>query len=263
LDMKGFGDSDKPFLSRKYNEDVLVEELVLFVKALQENDRKIILIGHGLGGHLAWRLVEKYPEMVSRFVSISTPHPRIWLRHCMKSWRNVLENRWLYMCKLPFLPEMEMVANDLEVFDQRFKRSSSVTDLQNFSPYDKEAYKYSFSRVTDWQGPINYFRNLPLADHSILTLERPNQSIPVETLLIVGNLDPEVNLDLISQSAEYVERFAMQIVNGSGHYPHQEQPEDVNRHINKFIKEEFSYLTKWSGGPGKHFGSHSEKLTSL
>ena len=66
LDLKGFGDSDKPFLTRQYREEVLVEELRQFVDVLQvrmvertnpgvqESERKIILIGHGLGGHLAW-----------------------------------------------------------------------------------------------------------------------------------------------------------------------------------------------------------------
>ena len=31
-------------------------------------------------------------------------------------------------------------------------------------------------------------------------------------------------------------RFAMQIVNGAGHCPHQEFPQVVNRHITKFVK---------------------------
>merc|ERR1711915_562225 len=57
-----------------------------------------------------------------------------------------------------------------------------------------------------------------------------------ETLLLVGNMDPEVSLDLVSQSAEFVGRFAMQIINGAGHSPHQEQPNAVNNHITKFIR---------------------------
>eukprot|EP00090_Calanus_glacialis_P025823 TRINITY_DN40559_c0_g1_i1.p1 TRINITY_DN40559_c0_g1~~TRINITY_DN40559_c0_g1_i1.p1 ORF type:complete len:381 (-),score=94.52 TRINITY_DN40559_c0_g1_i1:60-1181(-) len=236
LDLKGSGDSEKPFIASKYKDEVIVEELKQFIDVLQENDKKIVLVGHGLGGHIAWKFIEKYPYMVSKFISISTPHPRIWLKHVMRSWRSVIENRWLYVCRLPFLPEMEMVSNDLEVFDKRFKKSSSVTDLTNYSNFDKEAYKYTFSRTADWQGPINYFRNLPLADSSVLREEGPRQSIPVEALLLVGNMDPEVSLELVSQSAEYVERFAMQIVNGAGHNPHQEQANVVNKHITKFIK---------------------------
>ena len=122
LDLKGFGDSDKPFMASKYRDDVILEELKKFVDVLQENDKKIIVMGHGLGGQIGWRFVERYPETVSKFISISTPHPHIWLRHVMRSWRSIIENRWLYVCRLPFLPEMEMMANDLEVFDKKFRK---------------------------------------------------------------------------------------------------------------------------------------------
>ena len=32
------------------------------------------------------------------------------------------------------------------------------------------------------------------------------EPIPVQTLFIIGNMDPEVSLDLVSQSAKYVDR---------------------------------------------------------
>ena len=129
LDLKGFGDSDKPFMASKYRDDVILEELKKFVDVLQENDKKIIVMGHGLGGQIGWRFVERYPETVSKFISISTPHPHIWLRHVMRSWRSIIENRWLYVCRLPFLPEMEMMANNLKIFDSRFQKWNSLQDV--------------------------------------------------------------------------------------------------------------------------------------
>ena len=96
-----------------------------------------------------------------------------------------------------------MVDNDLEIFDKRFRKWNSTLDLVNYSHLDKEAYKYTFSRTLDWQGSINYYRNLPLntnTDMSEIIIS------PVETLFIVGNMDPEVSLDLVSRSAKYVER---------------------------------------------------------
>ena len=55
----------------------------------------------------------------------------------------------------------------------------------------------------DWQGPINYYRNLPLASVGA----GGARECPVEALLVVGNLDPEVSLDLVSQSAQFVRRL--------------------------------------------------------
>ena len=34
--------------------------------------------------------------------------------------------------------------------------------------------------------------------------------IPVDTLLLVGNMDPEVTLEMVSQSAEFVTRFSIE-----------------------------------------------------
>ena len=48
-----------------------------------------------------------------------------------------MQNRWLYECRLPFLPELQMVDNDLEVFDKRFRKWNSATDLTNYSNFDK------------------------------------------------------------------------------------------------------------------------------
>ena len=49
----------------------------------------------------------------------------------------MVQNRWLYECRLPFLPELQMVDNDLEVFDKRFRKWNSATDLTNYSNFDK------------------------------------------------------------------------------------------------------------------------------
>ena len=64
----------------------------------------------------------------------------------------------------------------------------------------------------DWQGPINYYRNLPLARSADRQLA--GGECPVEALLLVGNLDPQVSLDLVSQSAQYVTRSASPFLGG-------------------------------------------------
>ena len=58
----------------------------------------------------------------------------------------------------------------------------------------------------DWQGCINYYRNLPLSKFDNVTERDVALTIPVETLFLVGNMDPELSLDLVSQSAKFVER---------------------------------------------------------
>ena len=77
----------------------------------------------------------------------------------------------------------------------------------------QEAYLYTFCQASDWWGPVNYYRNLDLVlthteaaeeaagDATALTPHQ-QQRLAVETLLIVGNDDTDVSLDLITKSAQ-------------------------------------------------------------
>ena len=77
----------------------------------------------------------------------------------------------------------------------------------------QEAYLYTFCQASDWWGPVNYYRNLDLVQTHTeaaeevteeITALTPHQQqrLEVETLLIVGNDDTDVSLDLITKSAQ-------------------------------------------------------------
>lgn len=89
--ISGFGDSDKPQDLSEYTPSVILDELRSFIQML--NPDKLILIGHGLGGLLGWLFVDKYPELVHKFVSIATPHPQVLVKKIHKNWNNVKKHR--------------------------------------------------------------------------------------------------------------------------------------------------------------------------
>ena len=77
----------------------------------------------------------------------------------------------------------------------------------------QEAYLYTFCHASDWWGPVNYYRNLDLvrthteaaeeaAEDAAALTPHQQQRLEVETLLIVGNDDTDVSLDLITKSAQ-------------------------------------------------------------
>ena len=75
----------------------------------------------------------------------------------------------------------------------------------------QDAYLYTFSQASDWWGPVNYYRTLDLVHTEAaeevteeVTALTPHQQqrLAVETLLIVGNDDTDVSLDLITKSAQ-------------------------------------------------------------
>ncbi|XP_058806103.1 epoxide hydrolase 4-like [Phymastichus coffea] len=225
LDLKGFGDSDKPLNKGSYRIEILLDELKQFIFAL--GAKSCSIIGHDLGGLLGWYMAALHDDVLYKFVAISSPHPNFYW-NCMSD-NTVFSRKWLHFSRLPFLPEIDVLKEDLSVINDTYKHLHvKERECENDIV---EAYKYAFSRKEDWTGPINYFRNLPFTRLGTSN----NQQIATKSLLIVGNSDPSVSLEDIVHSTEYVEQSSVKVVQGAGHFPHQEKPESVNEAIIKFL----------------------------
>ena len=71
VDLRGYGGSDKP--PRGYDLVTAAADAAGLVRALGEANA--IVIGHGLGGLVAWTLAAYYPKVVRRLAVISMAHP--------------------------------------------------------------------------------------------------------------------------------------------------------------------------------------------
>ncbi|GLV31968.1 hypothetical protein CBL_07728 [Carabus blaptoides fortunei] len=206
LDMKGFGDSDKPLRRRNYRVDILLEELRQFIAA--QGVTSCILVGHDLGALLGWYFVHQFPELIEKFVAVSCTHPNLYWDNL--SGQSNFNSWWMSFIQLPYLPEMDALREDVRIITDCYKHLQPKDSKDALAVI--EAYKYSFSRTEDWTGPINYFRNLPfqkICDNSA--------QITVPTLLVTGNRDHFVKLE------------------GAGHFPHQESPEMFNRILLNYL----------------------------
>lgn len=222
LDLKGFGDSDKPMWRRNYRVDKLLEELKEFVSALGVSSCTVI--GHDLGAMLGWYLIHQYPDMVTKFVTVACPHPNVYWNELPTA--STFNTRWVHFSQLPYLPEIDALKEDLSIINQCFHHLHKVNSKETYV----EAYKYAFSRKEDWTGPINYYRNLPFS-----RVNEESSQVSVPCLLLTGNKDQFVNLESLVKSTDYVQNFSLKIVEGAGHFPHQELPDTVNNMLLTFL----------------------------
>lgn len=225
IDLKGFGDSDKPVNKRAYNVEILIDELKHFILSL--GVKTCSIIGHDLGGLLGWYMVALHGDLVYKFVAISSPHPNFYWNRLLGN--SALDRRWIHFSRLPFLPEIDALKEDLSIINDTFQhlRISQNDVEKNYV----EAYKYAFSRKEDWTGPINYCRTLPFTK---LNTDSGGQ-IDNKVLLLVGNMDPLVTIENIIQSSEHVEVSRVKVIPETRHFPHQEKPDVVNKAIAKFL----------------------------
>lgn len=78
------------------------------------------------------------------------------------------------------LAERDAMRYDLQVLERCY---SHLLSGDNKEKNLLEAYKYVFSRSSDWAGPMNYFRNLPY-----YRVRNDVSTIQVPVLLITGKL---------------------------------------------------------------------------
>ena len=76
MDLKGFGDSDKPLNKSSYKIEILIDELKQFIFAL--GVKSCSIIGHDLGGLLGWYMTAIHEDIVCKFITISSPHPNFY-----------------------------------------------------------------------------------------------------------------------------------------------------------------------------------------
>jgi epoxide hydrolase 4 len=208
LDLKGFNDSDKPddwiwMMKHKYHPKTVCSELKLFLDALDISN--VVIIGHDLGGLVGWFFAVLYPNYVSKLVSIAAPHPNFYWKFSKNA---LTSNYWCNVVQMPIYPEYEL--SNQQNFIAKFhpiQRQIIEPGALNFSSQDiRNTYKYIFNSAKDWRGPLNYFRNF------MFYRVDPGLFVRCPTIFIIGNKDPNYNLEIIVKSGEFCHNSIIKIV---------------------------------------------------
>ena len=73
MDLRGYGASDKP--PRGYDTYTSTTDAASVIRSLGEDDA--IVVGHGLGGFIAWSMPTLQPGVTRAIGSLAMPHPRV------------------------------------------------------------------------------------------------------------------------------------------------------------------------------------------
>lgn len=222
LDLKGFGDSDKPEWRANYRIHIILEELKQFILTFKTST--VTIIGHDLGALLGWYLTYQEPKLINNLIAVSCPHPNIYWEALPTN--NYINKQWLYFIQWPYLPEMDALKEDVKLINEHHRHLQKNGKQNSYL----EAYKYTFSRKEDWSGPINYYRNLPF-----VKINEESEPIKQPTLLIIGSKKEYNKIQEIVISTSYLRIHKIKLIPGTGHFPHQEDPEKFNCEILDFL----------------------------
>ena len=238
VDLRGFGASDKP--PRGYDAPNLAEDMAALVSALGETTA--VVAGSDLGGMLAWTMAATRPEVVRGVVALGAAHP-LRLRSAMRHDRaqRRASGYALRTFQVPRRPE-HLLAQDSrwvrELYDTwtgpRWRGTPGyVADVERYAEAMRipPAY-YCAAEYFRW-----LVRSLPRSDGRRFaeTLRAP---VAAPVLQLHGDFDTCVLPSTAQGSGQYVAgRYEWRLLDGVGHFPHNEVPELVSGELIRFAKE--------------------------
>jgi pimeloyl-ACP methyl ester carboxylesterase len=233
-DLRGYGASDKP--PRGYDAPTLASDVAGMVRALGERDA--VIVGHDWGGHLAWSVAALHPAVVHRLVVVSIPHPLRWYHALRTDHAQRKASSYIARFQLPWTPEHWVVEDDGANIGGLLRRwgGPSFPDAETerrcreaiqilYTPNRAlEYYRWSVRSTTRTDGR-HYRRDM-------------TTPITAPTLQLHGSLDRCVLPQTAQGSGQYVAAdYEWRMLDGVGHFPHQEAPEIVTSELLRWCKD--------------------------
>ena len=232
VDLRGYGESDKPARQDQYGIELLAADITQLVSALGYTS--CLLAGHDWGGAVAWQAALKRPDLFQKLMILSCPLGRVYMEAAKRDLVTSLKPWYMMLFQLPWIPEKWLVSNDYLILKTILltPQYGGMNNGDNLSYDDLQAYLHTYSQPGAFTYPINYYRR-------ILKKPRPipvsaTNKIKVPTLVLFGSSDKFFSEECKIGYGKYVAQVQVLTVQGS-HWLQQDSPEEVNRRMRDFI----------------------------
>ena len=232
-DLRGFNLSDKPPRVEDYRIDRIVGDVIGLIDHF--GARQAAIVGHDWGAGIAWAVAKKHPERVAKLAVLQVPLLAVWRANL--TFKQLLRSWYMFFFQIPGLPEWLMARQNFRAIERTFQEK--VGRKNSFTPEDVERYKEAARQPGALTGAVNYYRaNLfdrlrkqPADNHL------GNVRIQVPTLFIFGERDFAIIPETVRGQEKYIDADYREVrVPDSGHWVHNEAPEEVNAALLDFLK---------------------------
>ncbi|GAB7100123.1 alpha/beta hydrolase [Thermobifida fusca] len=235
VDLRGYGASDKP--PRGYDLFTAASDIAGLIRVLGEADAAVV--GHGLGGLIGWTMSVCHPRAVRRLVALSAPHPVQLATATVAHWHRARGLWELLGLQVPMLPERRLVARNAQAVAEALRAwsCSGWPDAQTEQRF-REAFQIPLVAHCSVEYHRWLFRSRFRPD-GYRYLQRMREPSPVPTLYVHGVADPLI----LPAAAHGLERhvrvpYRLRLVEGAGHFPHQERPDQVNALLVEWLSDD-------------------------
>ena len=223
-DLRGYGGSSRPEARDAYRIEHLVADAAALFDAC--GARRRLLIGHDWGAMIAWSFAMQRTRPLDGLVVMNVPHPAVF-RHVLRhSWAQRRRSWYVAFFQLPRLPEALLTAGRARAVAQAF--SGMAVNKSAFPPDVLEHYRRNALLPGAMTAMLNYYR----ANFAGLSKDASAAPmIDVPTLMIWGEEDTALGLELTEGYGPYVADFTLERLPGVSHWVQQEAPDAVNARL--------------------------------
>jgi epoxide hydrolase 4 len=234
-DLRGYNTSGKPEDVHDYTTCVMVEDIRQLTRHLGHD--QLVLVGHDVGGAVAWSFALHHPDMLRALVILDAPHPALF-DHALHHDADQQKASWYMLtARRPDAAEI-MSADD-------FARMRGVLDEPFIHPDDRARYFRSWQEPGAFAAALRWFQaegQGPAAPdgtpaHGNVVHHICPLTVTVPTLVMYPNADKWI-LPVCHQGLDrYVTDLTFVEVPDGTHWITDEHPELVNQTIRDYLRD--------------------------
>jgi pimeloyl-ACP methyl ester carboxylesterase len=221
-DLRGLGLTEKT--ESGYDKRTVAEDIYSLIRHL--GHERVYVVGHDIGGMVAFALAHEHPESVHKLVILDAPLPGLGI------WEQSLRRLWhLGFHQVPGLPEA-LVTGKVEIY-LRYFFTFNVYDRNSIADDEIKEYVGAYSQPGALRAGFAYYRAISQDVEANQRYARTKLKMPV--LALGGALTTgEGTLRQLQPVAENVRGG---VIERSGHWLATEQPDELANRLLVFFAE--------------------------
>ncbi len=228
-DLRGFGESEKPLEKGDYDLSIIANDIANLVKHL--GFKEAAFVGHDWGALVAWMLVEKHSELVSRVVALQIPPIEVIRKNL--SFAQLRASWYIFFFMIPGLPERMLSKNDYGALAKALVKTTAERDI--FKTVDIQYYKNGWKEKNSVKSMLNYYR-ANIVEY-VVRRKHTFKRISIPTLFIYGEKDQAILASSIRNSKQIFDQEYRELrIPNSAHWVQIEAAKTVNEAIMEFLQ---------------------------
>lgn len=224
--LRGVGPSNAQWNENRYHISSVTLDLFEILREVDpQGKQNIIVMGHDIGTAYAWHMAHLLGPRLKGLIILNGAHFVQLLNRILKNAQQFIKSWYLYYFFLPILPSLTLKLMPFALKKKFLENSGSPKSYLKKYPMGLKQSHESVKHYRNlWTMLLNFFN------------ERTINKISAPVLSLSASNDNFVEAANLKELEALTEHPTVRVIEGK-HWIQQENPDRVNRLINKFLKE--------------------------